>query len=298
MKWPLLFNTQKHTLMRRNISKRTLSELFWNLRSQYHQILGDPLERLDFKKLGILIGFVALSSCYSSSTLDYLQSENYQYTQPVRMTAYRVQAHDVLDIRVQSMDEEQVNFFNMKNVDNWRQAVDPATTFLTGYPINEEGMINVAMIGEIKVSGLTVDEIQDVVQSKIDELLVNATVSVKLTSFKISVLGDVANPGTRYVYNNQFTIFEALSSAGDLNISGKRHNVKIIRQNGDKTTVANLDLKNPSIIRSPYYFMHPNDVIYVETSKQNIVRNNLSVFSIILSTVATTLLVVDFVSTN
>ena len=159
-------------------------------------------------------------------------------------------------------------------------------------------MINIAMIGEVKVSGLTVDEIRNLIQNKIDDLLVNATVSVKLTSFKISVLGDVQNPGTRYVYNNQFTIFEALSSAGDLNISGKRHNVKVIRQDGDKTTVANLDLKSPSIIRSPYYFMNPNDVVYVETSKQNIVRNNLSVFSIILSTVATSLLVFDFVQSN
>ena len=253
---------------------------------------------MGWDKLVILAGFILVSSCYSSKTLDYLQSDQYRYTQPVRMLPYKVQPHDVLDIRVQSMDEEQVNFFNMKNVDNWRQAVDPATTFLTGYPINEEGMINIAMIGEVKVDGLTVEEIRNLIQNKFDELLVNATVSVKLTSFKISVLGDVRNPGTRYVYNNQFTIFEALSSAGDLNISGKRHNVKVIRQEGDRTTVANLDLKSPSIIRSPYYFMNPNDVVYVETSKQNIVRNNLSVFSIILSTVATSLLVFDFVNNN
>lgn len=277
---------------------RNNSPLITWIRAQFRQTMASKPALWDWQKIAILIGFIVLSSCYSSKTLDYLQSEEYQYSQNVRMAAYKVQAHDVLDIRVQSMDEQQVNFFNMKNVDNWRQAVDPATTFLTGYPISEEGMINIAMIGEVEVVGLTVEEIRNKVQREIDELLLNATVSVKLTSFKISVLGDVRNPGTRYVYNNQFTIFEALSSAGDLNISGKRHNVKVIRQEGEKTTVANLDLKNPSIIRSPFYFMQPNDVVYVETSKQNIVRNNLSVFSIILSTVATSLLVFDFVSNN
>lgn len=253
---------------------------------------------LAWDKLAIFVGFVVLSSCYSSKNLDYLQSEEYRYSEPVISLPYKVQPNDVLDIKVQSMDPAQVAFFNLQNVDNWRQDANPANTFLTGYPINNEGMINIAMIGEVKVSGLTVEEIRNLVQSEIDELLVNATVSVRLTSFKISVLGDVKNPGTRYVYNNQFTIFEALSTAGDLNISGKRHNVKVIRQEEDKSTVANLNLKDPSIIRSPYYFMHPNDVIYVETSKQNIVRNNLSVFSIILSAVATSLLVFDVVRTN
>ena len=155
-----------------------------------------------------------------------------------------------------------------------------------------------AMVGDIKVGGLTVEEIRGVIQDEIDQLLLNATVSVKLTSFKVSVLGDVQNPGTYYVYNTQSTIFEALSKAGDLNISAKRRNVKLIRQEGDKNTVVNMDLTDPSIIRSPYYLMHPNDVIYVETSKQNIVRNNLSLFSILLSAVATSLLVFDVVSNN
>ena len=252
----------------------------------------------NWSRILILCGFVILSSCYSSGSLDYLQSDLNSYSQPLRFTDYKLQPYDVLDIKVQSLDKDQVAFFNPNSVGNWRQDVNPATTFITGYPIDEDGLINIAMIGSLKVSDLKIEEIQELVQSKIDEILVNATVSVKLVSFKISVLGDVRNPGTRYVYNRQSTIFEALSQAGDLNISAKRKNVQLIRQEGDKTKVVKLDLTNPSIIRSPYYFMHPNDVVYVETSKQNIVRNNLSVFSVILSTVATSLLVFDFVSNN
>ena len=278
MKNILLLDLKHQSSILNNLTRRTLSK--------------------SWLKFIIICLAVLLSSCYSSQSLDYLQSDQYKYDTQMQTTPYIVQPNDVLDIKVQSMDPEQVNFFNLNNVDNWRQDANPANLFLTGYSIDKEGMINMAMIGKLKVSGMTLEEIRALVQSEIDELLLNATVSVRLTSFKISVLGDVKNPGTRYVYNTQSTIFEALSAAGDLNISAKRHNVKLIRQEGDKSTVVNLDLTNPSIISSPYYLMHPNDVVYVETSKPNIVRNNLSVFSIILSAVATSLLVFDVVSSN
>ena len=151
-----------------------------------------------------------------------------------------------------------------------------------------------AIVGELKVSQLTVDEIRDVIQKEIDKYLVNASVSVKLTSFKVSILGDVKNPGTNYIYNTRATIFEGLSAAGDLNLSAKRKNVKLIRQEGDVTVVVNLDLTKPSIIKSPYYFLHPNDVIYVETSKPNIIQSNLGVLSLVLSAITTTVLVLNF----
>ena len=151
-----------------------------------------------------------------------------------------------------------------------------------------------AIVGELEVRDLKVEEIREVLQAEIDKYLLNAIVSVKLTSFKVSVLGDVKNPGTNYIYNTQATIFEALSGAGDLNISGKRKSVKLIRQQGDKSIVVNLDLTNPDIIRSPYYFLHPNDVLYVETSKENLFQKNLGVFSLVLSAISTTILVLSF----
>ena len=91
---------------------------------------------------------------------------------------------------------------------------------------------------------------------------------------------------------------EGLSAAGDLNITAKRKNVKLIRQEGDKSVVVNLDLTKPSIIESPYYFLQPNDVIYVETSKQGIVRENLGLISVVLAAISTTVLIMNFVTTN
>lgn len=253
---------------------------------------------LKMNKLFLLLIILTLSSCFTSKNVDYLQSEKSVFTMPVYPSEYMVQPNDVLNIKVQSRDPEQSAFFNLSTVEDARIQANPASLFLTGYTVNNKGMINLAIVGELKVSGLSVEDIRDLVQAEIDKYLLNAMVSVKLTSFKISVLGDVKNPGTNYVYNTQSTILEALSAAGDLNLSAKRKNVKLIRQIGDESIVVNLDLTEPLIIQSPYYFLHPNDVIYVETSKQNLARenikSNLGVFAIILSAVSTTILVLSF----
>jgi polysaccharide export outer membrane protein len=256
-------------------------EIFYSVKSFY----------LKMNKLVLLLLLLLVSSCYTSKKLDYLQSEEHTFTMPVRSSEYLVQPNDILNIKVQSRDPEQSAFFNITSIENRTNNANPASLFLTGYPVNNDGMINIAIVGEVKVSDLTVKEINDLVQSEIDKYLLNAVVLVKLTSFKISVLGDVKNPGTNYVYNTQSTIFEALSAAGDLNISAKRKNVKLIRQVGSRSTVVNLDLTQPSIIQSQYYFLHPNDVIYVETSKPNIFRNNLGVFTLIFSAISTALLI-------
>lgn len=252
---------------------------------------------LKMYRLFLLVLVLSLTSCYTSKGLDYLQSDRHTYNMPVRQTEYLVQPNDVLNIKVQSRDPEQSAFFNITTIESRTNNANPASLFLTGYPVNTDGTINIAIVGEVTVGGLTVEEIRERVQAEIDKYLLNALVSVKLTSFKISVLGDVKNPGTNYVYNTQSTIFEALSAAGDLNLSAKRKNVKLIRLVEGKTTVVNLDLTHPSIIGSPYYFLHPNDVLYVETSKPNILRNNLGIFTLILSAISTGILIFN-VSSN
>ena len=251
-----------------------------------------------FRNIGVILMIFLLTSCYTSRRVNYLQSDRQRMALQVQRTPYLIQPHDILDIKVQSRDQEQNAIFNTTTNDNTRLQANPASNFLTGYPVDPEGNIKIAIVGEIKVSDMTIEEIRDLVQSEIDKYLVDALVSVKMVSFKISVLGDVKNPGTNYVFNTQSTIFEALSAAGDLNLSARRNEVKLIRQKSGESIVINLDLRDPSIITSPYYFLHPNDVIYVEPSKQNLVRNNLGIFTVILSAISTGLLVFDFVQNN
>jgi polysaccharide export outer membrane protein len=249
-------------------------------------------------RLMSLLLVLTLSSCYTSSSVNYLQSKQSRLVVPVNHLEYTVQPNDILNIVVQSRDPEQSNFFNITTLQSQNIQADPASLFLTGYTVNNSGRINLAIVGELKVSDLTVEEIRVLVQEEIDKFLLNATVTVKLTSFKISVLGDVKNPGTNYIYNSQANIFEALSAAGDLNITAKRKDVKLIRQLGDTSIVVNLDLTDPMIIKSPYYFLHPNDVIYIEPSKRLNASNNLPIITVLLSAVTTGVLVLTYVKNN
>lgn len=256
--------------------------------------------KYDILKTNILTLFLIpllLSSCYSSKKLDYLQIDSEKITKKIHPKSYLVQPFDILNIKVQTKDPEQSAFFNLNSVANGNVQADPALFFITGFTVSRQGTINMAIVGEVEVAGLTVEQIRDLVQNEIDKQLLNAKVLVNLTSFKISVLGDVKNPGTNYVYNAQSTLFEALSAAGDLNLSAKRKNIKLIRQiDQESTIVVNLDLTDPNIIESPYYFLYPNDVIYVDTSKPNIFRNNLSLITTVLAAISTGVLVWSFVS--
>ncbi len=226
-----------------------------------------------------------------------MQSEEDVLVFPTNPITYLVQPNDILNIKVQSRDAEQASFFNI-STENRNIQANPASLFLSGYSVNQDGLVNLPIVGEIKVSGLTIEQVREFIQSEINKYLLDAIVLVKLTSFKISVLGDVKDPGTNYVYNNQATIFEALSAAGDANLSGNRTNIRLIRQIDGESHIIKLDLTDPKIIESPYYFLMPNDVIYVEFSKENIIRNNLVLITVLLTAISTSLLILNFIQTN
>jgi len=262
----------------------------------YYNLYAYRPGRLILNLAKVLPVLLLLSSCYTAEKVNYLQGVSDQMIVNLRPSTYAVQPNDVLGIQVQSRDPDQAVFFNSASAENRNLQANPASFFLTGYTVSTEGTVNLAIVGQLKVSDLTVEEIQDLVQSEINKYLLNAIVSVKLTSFKISVMGDVKNPGTNYIYNAQATIFEALSAAGDMNFSAKRTDVKLIRQEGKVSRVVNLDLTSPAIINSPYYFLHPNDVLYVETSKPNLTNNNLGILTLVLTAISTTVLVLNFTS--
>jgi len=199
---------------------------------------------------------------------------------------------------VQSLDPEQSAFFNISSSERQNIQANEASLFLSGYSVNQDGLISLPIVGEIKVSGLAVEEIRELIQDEINKYLLDAIVLVKLTSYKIIVLGDVKNPGAKYIYNTQATIFEALSLAGDANLSGNRRHVKLIRQLDGKSYVIKLDLTDPKIIESPYYFLLPNDAIYVEPSKEHLFRNNLVLITIVFTAITTSLVVLNFIQNN
>jgi polysaccharide export outer membrane protein len=170
--------------------------------------------------------------------------------------------------------------------------------FLEGYSVGADGKITLPILGDITVKGLTLDEVQALIQTHANKYLNNATVMIKLTSFKVTVLGEVKSPGHYFVYNNQATILEGLGMAGDLTPFGNRKNVKLIRQTASGSEVVLLDLRDPHLLQSEYFFLSPGDVLYVEPMKARTRRTNFEILTLVFSAVTTAVLILTYVNNN
>ena len=241
---------------------------------------------------------VWLSSCYSRKELIYLQDPSFSSEYPTqvknRRPTYKLQANDVLYIDVQNPDSETAQYFNYGQ-EAMNGFGNQSNLFIMGHSIGEDGFVTVPLIGKVKVVDLTVDEAKKLLQQEVDKFLRNTTVDVKLISFKISVMGEVNNPGYYYIYNGQANVLEGLSLAGDITEFGNRDNIKLIRQNDNGAEVILLDLTNSEVMKSKYYYLLPNDVIYVEPSDKQVRRANLEPIAIVFSALTTLALIVNAV---
>lgn len=241
---------------------------------------------------------VCVTSCITKKELAYMQNNNFKENIPTEIATtskeYRLQPNDVLSIKVLSAQPEIANPYNVMNPSNGFGFAEPGSLFLNGYSIDKDGTISLPDVGDLKVGGLTTNEAREVIQSGVARYITDATVIVKLLSFKISVIGEVKSPGHYFVYNEQANLFEALSMAGDLTTAGNRENIKLVRQKPGSSEVILLDLKDPNIIKSPYYYLQPNDVIYVEPRSKYLSRENLSLAGTVFGLVSTTILLLNY----
>lgn len=215
-----------------------------------------------------------------------------------------IQSNDLLYIYVESEEASAAIPFNQET--NKVAVKDGAVlnttngaTKVQGYLVNQDGVIVFPVLGELKVRGLTHHELAELIKDRLisEGHLKNPTVTVKLMNFKVSILGDVTKPGQLTVDGERITIFEALSMVGDLTIYGQRQNVTIIREENGVRTIGEVDLSSKDIFQSPYYYLHQNDVVYVEPNmrrKKNADRDPMTMTYIssavsiisVLSTVA------------
>ncbi len=253
--------------------------------------------------LFLITATMLLSSCYYNKRLVYLQDETYSESQPKfvenKRSQYLLQPNDVLSIKVKSSTDAQVSdLFNIITTTQAPTFTSPGNLFLEGYSIDSEGKITLPIIGPLPIKDLTIEAAQDLIQASANKYLKNATVIVKLISFKVTVLGEVNNPGYHYVYNNQVTILEALGLAGDLNSVGSRKNVKLVRQVKNGSEVVLLDLTNPALLKSKYYYLMPNDAIYVEPLRARSGRLNLEHLTLVFSAATTAILILNYLDNN
>ena len=180
---------------------------------------------------------------------------------------------DQLTITVNTVNPEASLPFNLLLQNAYSQGRTLSTTggTLMPYLVDNDGYINFPVVGRLKVSGLTKSECESLLLDKIRPYMAeteNPVVTVRMSSYSVSVLGEVARPGSFQVGREKITILEALAQAGDLTIYGVRNKVKLIREDATgKKEIHTLDLTDANIVNSPYYYLQQNDIVYVEPNK-------------------------------
>ena len=224
----------------------------------------------------VAFSLLLLMSCSSSKNVAYIQnSDTVDFSRSEVLYDARIMPKDILMITVNTVNPEASAPFNLVVSASLRSGTGnqgmSSNRALQTYLVDNDGCIEFPVVGRLKVGGLTKSECEQLIHDKIRRFL-NAEetpiVTVRMSNYKISVLGEVSRPGMFTVGNEKINIFEALAQAGDLTIYGVRDNVKLIREdeNGQKN-VYTLNLNDAEIINSPYYYLQQNDIIYVETNK-------------------------------
>ena len=183
---------------------------------------------------------------------------------------YRLQFNDVLSITIKSLDPELAQIFNGSSSQLAVQT--PESLYFTGYTIDDHGNIRIPILGEMNVLGFSVEEVRLKIEQKLlSEYFKKPTqlfVNVKLGGFRYTINGEVGTPGTKIMYTEKLNILEAVANSGDVNITGNRKDIKVIRQFAKGSETFSIDLTDAASTKSPVFYLQPNDYIYVKPLKQ------------------------------
>lgn len=219
--------------------------------------------------LGVLaIVCVMVSSCATPKDITYMQGfENNAVQAVCEQHRIKVQPDDQISIVVSSKDPQLAEVFNLA-IAQYRVGYQSQSNYNTSaYTVDPDGNIYYPVIGKIHIAGLTRHEVSALLQSELvgRDLLKDPVVTVQFLNAKVSVLGDVAKPGEYPIEKDNLTILQALSMAGDLNITGKRTQVLVVREENGQDRAYRLDLTDTrSLMESPAYYLQQNDVVYIE----------------------------------
>ncbi|MEC8738990.1 MAG: polysaccharide biosynthesis/export family protein [Bacteroidota bacterium] len=225
-----------------------------------------------------ILSFLFLSSCVSKRELttfydaEFKKNEVHEISERTEVT---IQAQDLVNITISSFDEEVIKAFNQgtlnnqmnMNMQNQQNGVSNMFEYFSGYLVDDQGFIDFPLIGKIFLKNLTRREAKDTLQKLIAPIAKDVTVNLRFLNFKITILGEVQQPGIQRISNERISILEALGAAGDFTPYANRQNVLLIREKEGKRTFTKIDLQAKDIFTSPFFYLQQNDVIYVEPSK-------------------------------
>lgn len=226
-----------------------------------------------------------LSSCYSDKKIIYLQGADTVYAVPQEIQQafeLKIQKDDQLAISVSSKDRELIEPFNNTTLigggvnSSYGSNTANVQSGVSYFTVDRNGCIAFPVFGDMKVQGMTTREVSDMIQKllcegddKHEPAILDAIVSTKIMSFKVTILGDVKAPGTQtFTSGERLTLLEALGRAGDLNNTAKREHVLVVREENGKRVTYDINLRDQaSVFDSEAYYLQQNDVVYVQPNK-------------------------------
>lgn len=215
----------------------------------------------------VVSAILVASSCGSGKKLAYFtNADSISLAASAGLYDAKIMPKDLLTITVNTTDPKAATPFNLST--SVSSGNSTSTAGAGSYLVDNDGYINFPVVGKLYVNGMTKRECEDYVRDNILPYMAsdqNPIVTVRMASFKVSVLGEVKNPGIFVVDQEKISILEALARASDLTIYGKRDNVMLIREDATgQKSVHRINLNDANLMNSPLYYLQQNDVIYVE----------------------------------
>ncbi|TXD81711.1 sugar transporter [Subsaximicrobium wynnwilliamsii] len=261
------------------------------------------------KRLLLLTGLVLCvlsTSCIPHKDIVYLQNKSTatdsMQVMVEQQKPYRIQINDILNIRIKVLDQDDVTIFNPIGEGSMNASASERAYF-DGFTVDVHGNIRIPELGDMNVLGFTTEAIETRIKDKLLEEqfkeTANIFITVKLAGLRYTAFGEVGSPGSTVLFMERVNIYEAIANVGEIPITGNRKEVKIIRQYPQGQKIHELDLTDVNVMQSPYYYIQPNDMIYVMPLKQKTYgtgttgRESLATIVGILSLVTTTILLID-----
>jgi polysaccharide biosynthesis/export protein len=241
-----------------------------------------------------------LSACVSQREVEYMQDKNQgiKAFNEAEVQDYKLKPNDELYIQINSLDEAATNVFSTATSQQGSSiaGMQPYGASLVSYAIDKDGYLIFPVIGNLFVKDKTISEVSSMLKDSLTNILSQPIVSVKLVNRYITVLGEVRNPGHFPLAQEKLTIFNALGLAGDITEYGNRSEVILTRNEEGKNLRITINLTNSNLLSSEYYYMRPNDFLYVKPLTKKFWGMKEFPFSIILSTISTALLIYTVVT--
>ena len=235
-----------------------------------------------FHVFSIILLLLFISACKPKQNIVYMSNNNFeQEVSQAKFSGLHIQEGDKLQILVSAFEELAVRPFNRTSMPATGTAGEGGSGGSGGgapteYIVSSEGHIIFPVLGPVYCKGMTKQQLKDDLESRLRRYLTDPMVTITLTNFNISVLGEVKSPGQKTSSTEKLNIFQAIALAGDLTYDANRTNIKLIRTSEEtgKDVMISLDLSEASIMKSPYYFLQQNDILYVEPDKNKQVAIN------------------------